>query len=292
MMKRWFAFLLALVLMLGCTPALGATGDVIRIYDEDKVREYVTHCYQTVLNREPDNGGLELWVAQIMDGISDPVDAGVGFTGSDEFRNRYLNESDYIRVMYQLFLYRNPTESDVAGWVKRIYAQNSREAVGREIGNSPESQGHIAEMCSVSTEETQIGVRKLAGGKSKQLKKGVTPKSLFENQDTKGMLGGILYTEVKMFTADGAATRGFSTLDLFSQLPAYEGLDSLGRGYGFFPMLGGETYYIAIWDEKNLQTWGTVPVSAVEHLLPRLTQYTEVDINNFYGVVLSLEEAL
>ena len=86
--------------------------------------------YQATLDRTPDPAGFQGWVAALETGSS-LIDIIPGFVDSAEFQNTYgaLSDSDFIALLYNNVLGRNPDEAGLQGWLDAISEGASRADV-------------------------------------------------------------------------------------------------------------------------------------------------------------------
>ncbi len=287
-MKRTAAFFLCLVMLLCTTSALGKDGDVIRLYEDQKLIGFVTHCYQTLFNRNPDQQGLNMWVDLLRNGQYSPQGVIQQMIVSEEFMGKNLSDSDFVRIMYQVFLYRTPGDQETDYWVKQIRTGTARDVICQNIGGSEEAQNHYKELYSMNITERLIGKRQYA----RRLKSEVNPNYLMDDSENPGMLAGILFVEIEDYRQSASATNGFTGwLDIIGDRAAYEAVDQNGRGIAMLPMLENN-YYICIWDGENLMSWGTVEDVTVPVLLSMMSRYQEVNAQLLFGVIRALQDHL
>ena len=106
-------------LLLGLTIAFtGFFGRSVFLASADSrggVTGYVERLYITVLQRQPDQAGIDSWVAAMSTGTS-AAECAAGFFGSDEFRNRELSNDEYLTILYDAMLGREADEGGLAAW--------------------------------------------------------------------------------------------------------------------------------------------------------------------------------
>ncbi|MCQ2481959.1 MAG: DUF4214 domain-containing protein [Clostridia bacterium] len=84
------------------------------------VNAFVRLAYMGILEREPDEAGLEYWVGRIVnDGLtaSEMIE---GFFGSDEIMNKNLSDEEFVTVCYRTFLLREPEKEGLEAWVDKL----------------------------------------------------------------------------------------------------------------------------------------------------------------------------
>lgn len=99
----------------------------------------VFRLYQAVLGRAPDAQGFEAWTGRLGDGL--PFATVVaGFTQSPEFQRDYgdASQADFVTLLYQNVLGRDPEAAGLAAWTGRLAAGMSRETVVEGFVGSPE----------------------------------------------------------------------------------------------------------------------------------------------------------
>ncbi len=106
--------------------------------NEAKIREFVQHCYQSVLGRSADEEGLRIYTEDILQGVKTPKQVARGFIFSDEFRGRMPGNEDLVWILYQLYLYRDADEAGLAGWVEQLNAGETLESIVDGFANSAE----------------------------------------------------------------------------------------------------------------------------------------------------------
>lgn len=88
----------------------------VTVNPSDKVEAFVTRLYRVVLEREPDDGGLTYWVAELKSGRSTGADVVGGFYLSKEMRDRRLSNSRYVELAYTGIMGRNPDSEGKSYW--------------------------------------------------------------------------------------------------------------------------------------------------------------------------------
>ena len=88
--------------------------------ENQEIREFVSRLYTVVLDREPDEAGLESWTKVLVEGTSDGVDASYGFIFSNEFMTRGLTNEQIVEVLYQTFMNRAGDEAGSAAWAGQL----------------------------------------------------------------------------------------------------------------------------------------------------------------------------
>ena len=94
-------------------------------WDEGKAEDIVGRCYRTVLGREGSSDEKQGWISRMMTGGQTPGQVIRGFLTSEEFRNRNLSYAEIIRIMYRIYLNRECSETEAAGWIEKLEAGES-----------------------------------------------------------------------------------------------------------------------------------------------------------------------
>jgi len=95
----------------------------------DAVTGFVYRLYARILKRTPDRGGQADWVSQILTGRLDGAHAAWYFLGSDEFINKKVGDSDFVEILYQVFLDRGADAAGKKTWETKLKLGASRLAV-------------------------------------------------------------------------------------------------------------------------------------------------------------------
>ncbi len=91
------------------------------------VLQYLTHIYQEVLGRDPDQSGLEWWANHILTGRMSAKEVAEGFISSDEFRGRNVTNSEFVNILYRAFLEREPDSSGYNFWLAQLENGKGRQ---------------------------------------------------------------------------------------------------------------------------------------------------------------------
>jgi len=102
-------------------------GEAVR--QSDPLSAFVTRFYQQCLNRGPDQGGLDNWIAGLRNGTLTGSDVARGVVVSQEFTNRNTSNEDYVTIMYRAFFDREPDTGGYNGWLSQLNSGVSREDV-------------------------------------------------------------------------------------------------------------------------------------------------------------------
>lgn len=112
-------------------------------YTEDRdinpsVTGFVYRCYNKTLDREPDTDGINYWCKVINNHQFSAKEVAGKFVFSQEFKNKNLNNTDYIKVLYRVFMGREYDNGGLNYWNGKLSAGSSREAVFESFAGSKE----------------------------------------------------------------------------------------------------------------------------------------------------------
>ena len=102
---------------------------------------YVARLYTKMLGRAFDAEGLNAWCAAILGAPTKDTLLAValnGFMHSDEFTNKNLNDTDFVKVLYPTFLGRNADAAGLESWVAALAGGASRDDVAAGFAYSLE----------------------------------------------------------------------------------------------------------------------------------------------------------
>lgn len=109
-----------------------------REVNREKVEAFVRRLYQKCFDREPDELGLNDWVDKICSFESDGTSVAYGFFFSQEMLNRNLSNSEYIEILYNVFLDRASDAAGKSDWEYKLDNGASRYGVFMGFSNSIE----------------------------------------------------------------------------------------------------------------------------------------------------------
>ncbi len=101
----------------------------ITSYTQDPVEAFVTRFYNECLNRSPDTEGMNGWVRALKNKWIAGGDLAEGFILSEEFKNRYTSDADFLTILYRAFFDREPDWEGFYGWLEALQRGSSRESV-------------------------------------------------------------------------------------------------------------------------------------------------------------------
>lgn len=104
--------------------------------------EFVTGEYEDLLGREPDDVGLNNWVNSLTSGQFTDEQVESKFIGSAEYINNHGGPGrGWVVGMYQSLLGRDPSESEIQGWLNALAAGQSTESIAYGFAASAEREG-------------------------------------------------------------------------------------------------------------------------------------------------------
>jgi len=106
--------------------------------------------YKAAFNREPDQGGLGYWIAQMDSGMT-LIEAAARFIDSNEFRAMYgtsPTDEQYLTKVYQNVLGRNPEPDGYNWWLNEIRTnpEKTRAKVLADFSESTENKAGTAQL--------------------------------------------------------------------------------------------------------------------------------------------------
>ena len=124
----------------------------------ENVTKFVIRCYQLCLGRNADTAGLNAWCNALLTGQNNAKEVAYGFFFSDEFKNKNLSDSDYVKLLYRVLMGREPDTAGWNAWIRAIRNGQSRLSVFNDFGDSDEFQKICASYGVKSGKGSFIGV--------------------------------------------------------------------------------------------------------------------------------------
>jgi len=92
------------------------------VFDANGAAAQVTRLYETVLQRAPDQAGLDAWVDRMEDRGASLKSVALGFLESAEFQQKtgQLSNAEYVEFLYQNALGRPSDPAGKASWVQAL----------------------------------------------------------------------------------------------------------------------------------------------------------------------------
>jgi hypothetical protein len=106
--------------------------------NEEKIKDFVEHCYKAVFGREGDAEGIENYTRAILDGKKSPKRVAYEFIFSSEFQNQLPGNEAFIRILYKLYFNREADAEGLAGWVQMLEGGATPEDIVNGFAGSAE----------------------------------------------------------------------------------------------------------------------------------------------------------
>ena len=135
-MKKVFKYLLIFIIAASVILSLNISS--LNADSKSQVSEFVTRFYKLCLDREPDSGGLNDWVNNLVARKITGAQAAEGFIFSAEFTSKNTNNSEFLTILYRAFFNREPDADGFNKWLMLLNAGNSRQFVLAGFVNSDE----------------------------------------------------------------------------------------------------------------------------------------------------------
>lgn len=111
------------------------------------IRDFVERFYDTILGRESDATGVNLWVDNLATGVLAGENIARGFINSKEFVSRNTSDAEYVNTLYAAFFNRGADAGGFNAWMDRLADGADRADVlkgftgSREFSNLSEKFG-------------------------------------------------------------------------------------------------------------------------------------------------------
>jgi len=92
-------------------------------------RVFATRLYRTILQREPDVGGLNFWQSSLASGSATGASVAYGFIFSSEMISRALSDDRFVEILYSAMMGRGSDAGGKAFWVNQLRNGVSRYSV-------------------------------------------------------------------------------------------------------------------------------------------------------------------
>ena len=124
----------------------GIRPGTVTIPDDDltpngKIKAFVRRCYQIILGREADEGGLNTWFNELRSGRKAASEIIDRFVNSTEFTAKHYSYGDAVEILYKAMLGRSSDAAGKAGWVAKLQAGKPFAVVINGFCNSAEFWG-------------------------------------------------------------------------------------------------------------------------------------------------------
>jgi hypothetical protein len=123
--------------------------------DIEGVAGQAYRIYKAAFDRAPDIAGLGYWI-DAMDKGAELTSVAGGFIGSTEFQSRYgsTSDTDFIRLLYENVLDRQPDAEGYAYWQDAMSQGLSREGLLINFSESTENKANVEGLISGGIEYT------------------------------------------------------------------------------------------------------------------------------------------
>ena len=108
------------------------------VVEKNPIEDFVKRMYTVALGREAEKAGLDDWSSQLSEQKIDGAGIANGFINSVEFKNRNLNNSDFLDVLYRTFFDREADAGGKSYWLGKMETGISRTEVLSGFVNSQE----------------------------------------------------------------------------------------------------------------------------------------------------------
>lgn len=95
---------------------------------EQRREVFISHLYETCLDREPEREGLDAWMSVIYRGFSG-AQIVRGFVYSDEFIHQNLDDEEYVTALYSAIFDREPDSTGLHSWTDYLEQGVTRDKV-------------------------------------------------------------------------------------------------------------------------------------------------------------------
>ena len=109
-----------------------------------KVTAFVSRNYRIALGRKGDVDGLNYWTGKILEKILTPQQVADSFVFSKECVNKKLSDTDFVKMLYNLYMDRNPGQGEINYYIQRLGQGTSRQTIVKNFGASPEFKKIVA----------------------------------------------------------------------------------------------------------------------------------------------------
>jgi hypothetical protein len=109
---------------------VGGTYNSDEIADQNvKIAAFVARLYKICLERAYEQEGLNYWVNALVDRTMTGSSVAQGFFSSQEFKNRKLDNTEFVTTAYWAILNREPDPTGLKSWVDALERGKTREYV-------------------------------------------------------------------------------------------------------------------------------------------------------------------
>lgn len=142
----------------GIVNAEAAVRKMLNITDEEpdyvknlnSIESFVKRLYYYTLEREADEAGLADWTGRLSSKAENGGQVAAGFLFSDEFQNRQLSDTQYVDILYKVFLGREADDAGRQYWIDKLENGMSRLFVMNGFSGSEEFSA-ICQRCGFAS---------------------------------------------------------------------------------------------------------------------------------------------
>ncbi len=116
-------------------------GNITLTENRDKniqVTGFVNRLYRLALSRPADKDGINDWTGRLLAKKETPKQVAKGFIFSVEMSKKNLNNREFVTLLYQVMMSREPDEGGLEDWVNRLEKGAKREDVYNGFADSVE----------------------------------------------------------------------------------------------------------------------------------------------------------
>ena len=158
------------------------------VIGNDSINDFVERLYNNVLNRKSDSVGLNNWTKILLEKRQTPTQVATdGFFHSKEFKNRAVNNNDFVEILYKTFLNRSSDKVGKENWLKKLNQGSIRDSIIVGFAKSQEFNNIInksgwkeASDKYISKELTNVNSLIIIANKKHRLSSSYEPKDLRE----------------------------------------------------------------------------------------------------------------
>ena len=93
---------------------------LVTVNPSERLNAFVISCYNIILGRKPDTGGMQTWINELNSGRKTASEIIDRFVNSPEYLSKNYNYDDSVDILYQAMLGRNADAAGKANWVKKL----------------------------------------------------------------------------------------------------------------------------------------------------------------------------
>ena len=94
-----------------------------------KIAAFVARLYKICLGRAYEQEGLNYWVNALVDRTMNGSSVVLGFFGSQEFKNREIDDTEFVTTAYRAILNREPDATGLKSWIDVLAKGKMRNSV-------------------------------------------------------------------------------------------------------------------------------------------------------------------